>query len=223
MQEYRPLKGDLVGNWDKLVHLTNEVLRAEDPTGSDTDLHLSLLDSLKRDIVTEDGTILLGHYRAPAAKGNHHAFEGGLTYHLLEMWECYSAMKGYWADRLLLEEFITESRILKAILYHDIHKAYRTFRLLDPNWSCDYYNDHTDQLMGWDVKSLWIITRVGIHPDPQQINALLNAEGGYSKISTRWVSSLSKLCYCLDELSGNVIGRIDSRTVLNHRTAEPLK
>lgn len=221
--QFTPERGDLQGNWDKLMSLTDQVISEDDPTGDDTQLHLALLDSIKRDVELEN-KLLAGHFRAPAAKGNHHAFEGGLNFHLLEMWQCYMAQRDYWGDAVLFESNITDARVLKAILYHDIHKAFRTFEIVDADeWHCVYCNDYTDKLMGSDVKSLWIINSVGIQLDPEQINALLNAEGGYAKIKTDWQSSLSKLCYTLDEMSGNVLGRIHSRTVLNLREPEPVK
>lgn len=218
MRQYAPQKGDLRGNWDKMISLIKEIIGEEDPTGDEVVNHVALLDSIKRD-EERNGDILLGLLRAPAAKGNHHAYEGGLMYHLLEMWQVYCGLRAHYGVDLLFEDCITDARVLKAIIYHDIHKAYLTFRLIDADeWQTDYCNHETDQLMGSDMKSLWIITQVGIHPDPQQINALINAEGGYAKIKTRWVSSLAKLCYTLDELSGNVLSRIDTRTVLDLRT-----
>jgi hypothetical protein len=85
----------------------------------------------------------------------------------------------------------------------------------DP-WEVRHGDDETDMLMGTDVKSLWLAQRAGITLDPEQINALLLAEGGFSNIKPRWCSVLAKVCYALDELSGNGLARIQKRTFLDH-------
>lgn len=163
---------------------------------------------------------ILGMTRAPAAKGNHHDVEGGLVIHLLEMWKVWEALRPLTFNA----PYITDERVIKAIIAHDLHKAHNTFRLIseDP-WQVEYADQDDDQLVGSDIKSIMIMQAYGIHLDHEQMNALINAEGGYSKIKTRWQSSLSKLCYCLDELSGNVIERNRKGTVLSLRRSETHK
>lgn len=173
-----------------------------------------LLDSLKEDVQGEAGRILLGFRRAPAARGNHHATEGGLVQHLLEMWNIWGRL----GEDFLAAPHVTPQRVLKAIILHDLHKAYRTYELLreDP-WETRYCDDATDMLMTSDIKSIWLAQRAGVELDPEQINALLWAEGGFSKIRPQWCSVLAKVCYTLDELSGNGLGRIRNGTLLSHR------
>jgi hypothetical protein len=194
-------------NWDKLRGLAADILP---PLGGES--FLPLLDTLKEDQLNGQKHYL-GFYRSPAARRNHHAYEGGLVQHLLEMWELWRSLK----PQLNAPPYVSDERVLKAIILHDLHKAYRTYELItgDP-WEVRHGDDETDMLMGSDVKSLWLAQRAGITLDPEQINALLWAEGGFSNIRPRWCSVLAKVCYALDELSGNGLARIGKRTFLDH-------
>lgn len=215
------------GNWKALKDLVRTVIVGEE----DYQRHLEMLDYFEGNVSEDkaDGsvTVMWGFKEAPAAKGNHHNFRGGLVHHLLEMWSFWEKVR----PMTEFEDYITDERVLKAIIYHDLHKAYRTFGTPSTEvnisdleaWAVTYVNDPTDMLMSSDIKSIWMLSMHGIHLDPEQMNALLNAEGGYAKVKTKWVSSLSKLCYTLDELSGNVKARVEKRTVLDLRNAEPLK
>jgi hypothetical protein len=205
-------KGETFHNWSQLNslmanHLRGDVLQA----------YRDLLDFTAQDAPDGERTYL-GFFRAPAAKGNHHAFEGGLVYHLLEMWNVWTLLR----PMALASPYVTDERVLRAILNHDLHKAYLTYVLIsaDP-WQTDYGKHETDELMTNDTKSLWLLTKHHVPMDPEQMNALLWAEGGFSKTRPNWTSVLAKLCYLLDEMSGNVIARIDSRTFLNHRMPLP--
>ena len=194
-------------NWEKLKGLAAGILPS--PEGGD---FLRLLDGLKEDQLNGQQHYL-GFCRAPAARRNHHAYEGGLVRHLLEMWALWEQLK----PQLNAPPFVSDQRVLKAIILHDLHKSYRTYELMsgDP-WEVRYGNDETDMLMGSDVKSLWLAQRAGIALDPDQINALLWAEGGFSNIRPKWCSVLAKVCYALDELSGNGLARIGKGTFLDH-------
>lgn len=171
---------------------------------------LLMLDALAPDLPC-DGGPLLGFINAPAAKRNHHAYQGGLVIHLLEMWEI-------WKDRFK-QDFprlgdVTDDRILEGIIYHDLHKAYRTFRLasLDP-WKVDYLRDDPDnESMTWEAKTIWLLMGHGIKLDVEQYNALLWSEGGWAKTQPRWCSVLAKVLYLMDEYSGNVLSRIQDGT-----------
>lgn len=204
-------KGDIAGNWIQLEYLV-----AENIPGDDGLAYRAMLRGMEADTKVEFGTFL-GFRRTPAARGNHHDYEGGLVYHLLEMWSIWQHLR----PGIERNRFINDERVLKAIINHDLHKAYKTFLLRSQSpWSVEYADDSTDMLMTSDVKSIWLLSNYGIKLDPEQMNALLLAEGGYAKIRPRWSTVLSKLCYTLDELSGNVIARADKRTYLDLRTSE---
>lgn len=177
--------------------------------------HTNMLSQLAWDFVEPDGRTLLGARRAPAAKRNHHAFEGGWCYHILEMWSLWSTLK----ENPVIgrpHPDLNDERVFKAILYHDLHKIHRTYRLLslDP-WITEYANeDPTERMMTWSTKSLWLLNKYKIELDPVQYNALLWSEGGWSEHARKLKggSVLAKVAYLLDELSGNVIGRIEQDT-----------
>lgn len=182
----------------------------------------AMLQSLKRDpIDNTDAFYLLGMLRAPAAKGNHHAFEGGMVYHYLEMWEAWLGMRGGVVGR---DEQVTDERILCGIINHDLHKAWRTYQLLSREpWMCQYAADWTDKLLEISlrapdgvIKSLYILQRNRVSLDEIDYNVILNAGGGFSRTQTYWCSVVAKLCYLLDELSGNVIGRQAAGKWLGH-------
>lgn len=163
----------------------------------------------------QDGeTTYLGLRRAPAAKGNHHDHEGGLLHHYLEMWELWILL----ARRVESSPELNNERILAAIINHDLHKAYRTFVLKEADpWQTEYGTDQSDRMMTWETKTIWLLGKHGVQLDELQMNALLWSEGGWAKIQPKWYSVLAKLAYLLDELSGNVLARIEKGTLLDVR------
>lgn len=189
-------------------------LEVDIPVERDTDKP-ALIDAQGRTVTHE---LLLGFKRAPAAKGNHHAFEGGLVHHILEMWDHWCLIRDNYPQFEKAEPYISDDRVLTAIIAHDLHKAYRTFKMVNQDpWLAEYADDDTDTLMTHDTKTLWILGKFAVRMDKEQMNALLWAEGGFSEIKPKWTSVLAKLCYLLDEFSGNVLARLEQRTFLNHR------
>ena len=196
--------------WDQLRVLIDSFLTV------DSHLHLNLLDALAPD--RKDGfTLYLGMKRAPAASGHHHAREGGLVQHMLEMWQVWMEQSGLIAAAAGESEgTLTHERVLKFILYHDLHKAFCTYVLLsDDPWKVEYGKHESDTMLTNDTKTLWILQEHGIILDIIQMNAILLAEGGYSKIRPRKTSVLAKVGYLLDEMSGNVIDRVNQGTSYN--------
>jgi hypothetical protein len=202
---------DLNYNWTELTRNTHQIL------GKQAGPYLDLLWRYHDDI-QEGETTLLGWRRAPAAKGNHHAHEGGLVEHLLEMWSFWADIQ----DRAYSPSYVTPERIWKGILLHDVHKAHRTFKLLstDP-WEVDYAHDLTDQLLPETAKNLWLANQAGLRLDLEQTHALILAHGGYSELKPKQQSVLAKTLYLLDEFSGNVADRVRTKTVLELRKPTP--
>lgn len=185
------------------------------------DDYSKMLEQLKDDVVLENGTVLLGLRRAPAAQGNHHACEGGLLFHYLEMFDIWTSLA---ASMDLNKQQLSHGTILKGIINHDIHKAWRTYRLeTEDPWQTQYADDETDRLLDpysrrpqGTYKSLFMLQQHGIRLDMIDYNVVLNAEGGWSKSQTYWCSVAAKVCYLLDELSGNVKGRQATERWLGH-------
>lgn len=193
-------------NWLELLSLIDVYMSPENAAK-----WKAMLLDLAGDGETETGEILLGFYRAPAASGNHHAYEGGLVAHLLEMWRVHFALRNSFPQLTECAPHVTDERVLTAILAHDLHKVYRTFILVsqpDEPWKVRYADEASDMLTTHDIKSLAILMRHGISMDDEQLNAFCLAEGGWSSIKPKWTTVLAKYCYLLDEMSGNVLARI---------------
>jgi len=194
------------GNWDRLVGLSDVISM---PLRKD---YQALLGALKED-TTVGGITYLGFYRAPPATKNHHAHEGGLVQHLLEMWDLYVLLRDELGiGSLNMPSPLSRENVFRAIIHHDLHKASMTYILeSELPWKCRYANLEEEDLMGpHDMKTLYLLSLHGIVLDPLMVNCVLYAEGGYSEIRPRRMSVLAKLVYCLDELSGNVKARIET-------------
>ena len=174
---------------------------------------LNMLQALRSDYVRRSGGIgagpdevILGGERAPAAKKNHHAYEGGWSAHCLEMWLLWRQLfEGQYRET----EDLNNGRVWIGILLHDLHKINRTFRLTseDP-WEVEYADDlPSNELLSWGQKTLFTAQFYGVRLDVLQYNALLGSEGGYSRLHPPGSSVLSKILYLLDEMSGNVLDR----------------
>lgn len=164
-----------------------------------------------------DGVTYLGLRNAPAGKGNHHAWEGGLVAHMLEMWDTYL----YWKEFPLLppDPLITDANVLKGIIVHDLHKAWCEF-VRDPavDTGLNYGKHPSGNLVGNDQKSMYILNQHGVKIDLVICNVLYCSEGGWAKAPPRWCTTLSKLVYLLDEFSGNVMSRAADGTNFNVRS-----
>lgn len=196
-------------NWERLFDIV------EKHVGEGYEGYRLLLENLKSDHHEPDGTIILGFMRAPAAKRNHHALEGGLVKHYLEMWDAWEVMRdsGIWK---VVPGHLDNDRIIKAIINHDIHKAYFTFELeSDCPWQTTYTNHYNEKAMTWGGKCIWILGQNGVELDALQMNALQHSEGGWAESPPKWGSVLAKAAYLLDEISGNVMSRIEDGTLLN--------
>jgi len=173
---------------------------------------IKMLDTLAPDL-HHHGGLLLGFINAPAAKRNHHAYHGGLVVHLIEMWNIW---KNKFRQDFPFSDHVNDRRIMEGIIYHDLHKAYRTFQLKSMNpWEVEYLrNDPENESLTWETKTLWLLQHHGIKLDVEQYNALLWSEGGWAAIQPKWCSVLAKVLYLMDEYSGNVLSRMKDGTWL---------
>jgi len=201
-------------NFSDLIDLVGEVIQ-----GSRAGILMTMMRELAAD--TPDRTYtghgqMYGFINAPAAKRNHHAYRGGLVIHLLEMWAIWD--QRFRADFEQTTQ-VNDKRILEGIIFHDLHKAYRTFRSIEFQsdvalpWGAEYVKGDPDsESLTPETKTLWILQWYGVALDVTQYNALLWSEGGWAKIQPRWSSVLAKVLYLLDEYSGNVLSRMQSNT-----------
>lgn len=171
-----------------------------------------MLESLAEDRKDDSGQEYLGFKNAPAGKGNHHAYLGGLCEHLLEMWEFWRLLKpGIGIPEDPNQVIISDKSVLVAIIMHDLHKSWFTFTNVQVNNTGLFtlqYGDHaSNSLFTNDQKSMYIATSHGILLDAFQINCLHNSEGGFAKSPPKWQTTLAKFVYVLDELSSNVLAR----------------
>lgn len=165
----------------------------------------------------------LGFKDAPAGKGQHHAYKGGLVVHLLEMIEmapeviklvnatctktvCSRVSQSeYEADSLYA---LTFEDVLRVVLLHDLHKAHNTF-YEKPDGSLDYIRNNESDMMSANAQSLALSSSFGLNYASRLsvMNALESSEGGWAKVHPRFCTPLAKVCYLLDELSANVVAK----------------
>lgn len=191
--------------WREFIELTEHVLGSQ---------WVRMLYGLAPD-VTFESQVFAGFRCAPAAKGYHHAYLGGLVAHYLEMWYFWDKLRAS-VDRDLL---LTDRNVLQGIIMHDLHKGWTTYVYDKEIESGFNYGKHpSSSMLTDDQKSVYILTKAGIVPDLLMLNVLFNSEGGWAKSPPRWSSTLAKMVYILDELSGNVRARGIAGNVLDVRT-----
>jgi len=202
-------------NFSDLVNLVGDVIKG-DRAAKIAEMMRALASDRKDETFLGHGR-MFGFINAPAAKRNHHAYRGGLVIHLWEMWAIWK--EHFRADFEQSTE-VNDKRILEGIIFHDLHKAYCTFRSVEfrPDvpglpWGAEYVKGDPDsESLTWETKTLWLLQWHEIVIDVQQYNALLWSEGGWAKIQPRWCSVLAKMLYLLDEYSGNVLSRMQDGT-----------
>jgi len=198
----------LTENFDRLLGLVETICGPE---------WLSLVLNLGQN-VNYDNQLYLGFRTAPAAKGNHHAYVGGLVEHLLEMWQQFRVLE----HSLPADPIICESRVLKGIVMHDLHKAWCTFVMDDKVDSGLNYGPHpSNSLVRNDQKTMYLLNQAGIKLDLIDLNCLYSSEGGWAECPPKWITTLSKLVYLLDEMSGNVFARSIQGNNIDLRDALP--
>lgn len=199
--------------WRELCHLTNQTIITSRDSTSLAAKYTAMLNDVRSDRVL-GSTCILGMYRAPGSKDRHHAFEGGLVAHLMEMWDAWTLLRNTVLATPIAHP-INDSLVWRAILHHDLNKIWR-YKLVmpTPEWEVDYCKGSEDalgHLLPSTYKTLSILNRFEIPLTPMLMNALITAEGGFSdgpRPKTETV--LAKLVYILDELSANVFSRLNT-------------
>ena len=84
-------------------------------------------------------------------------------------------------------------------------------------WQTAYYTGFDQVGMTSNGKTFLLMAKYGVEVDALQMNALQWSEGGWAESKPRTGSVLSKLLYLLDEMSGNVIARLEQGNVMDVR------
>lgn len=213
-------------NWSRLQEITTHVVmetveHSRDSARAYDEVvrYTQLLNALRHDR-NLGGVRYLGMYRAPASKNRHHNVEGGLVKHLLQMWELWldfrSILRGHHVQQ---HPELNDSNIWKCILHHDLNKVWK-YRLMEQDekgrnnagWAVDYSDEPLSPLLGADVnKVIFLLNQQGITLSVPLFNALITAEGGFSQSPRPKVESvLAKVAYLLDDMSANVIDRLQT-------------
>jgi hypothetical protein len=141
------------------------------------------------------GEYYYGMKEAPAAKGFHHAYEGGLVQHYLEMLH----VAGVLCQSIEHFRPLTEKEIVFAVVAHDLHKAYAHFSYDGTKFM--YANNSTTKLMTPDQKTIYMLSHCGVRLSVEEINSIFSSGGGYAKAPPPMQTVLSKFVYLLDEHS----------------------
>lgn len=203
---------DLNTAWNHVMTVTREQVTQSLNDRDAAMLYEAMLNDLRHDHAIDAEHTLLGMRRAPASKDRHHAIEGGLLTHLLEMWALWFGCKNIILSSLtpsVLPKTLTDSMVWRAILHHDLNKIWR-YQLISNNpWKVEYSTrDRPGGLLGNANKSLWLLQSYGIRLDLPLYNALLCSEGGYSEVRPSAETVLAKIVHILDEMSANVVDRL---------------
>jgi hypothetical protein len=197
-------------NWWILTSLTETALAQSTEIGL-AEKYLAMLEDLESDR-TINGKLMIGMKRAPGSKNRHHCVEGGLVAHLLQMWTLWRGLRTIISPLAELHALMSDTNIWRAILHHDLNKV-RKYALtsIDP-WTVEYVKneDVMSEMLGSPHKVLQILNRHGIRLNIPLHNALITAEGGYSESRPAVDTVLAKIVYLLDELSANVVDRLQT-------------
>ena len=203
-------------NLAALVNSIESVLPKEEVTA-----WKEIFCDIRENTYPSDVGLVLGLLDAPAGKGMHHAYLGGLVVHLLEMIRMSSLLKPVIYNQVLfscstvnsqdrtymVEPCLQDADILRVILLHDLHKAVGTFTVVDDKLA--YAKNPQNDYLTVNMQSLCIAGRhFNYLTNKKVIHALECSEGGWAKNPPRSVTPLAKFCYLLDEMSANVISPI---------------
>lgn len=163
-----------------------------------------LFDMYKHSHLLEDGdkhVRVFGIYDAPAGKGVHHAYQGGLVVHLLEMkyyldcfTHCLDGPSGGPHPDLDLEA------MYEGAFLHDIHKGFMHFYEKEDG-TLDYWNGAWSAFMTPDQKTYAMLMEAGVKISPKVQHIVNNSEGGWAENPSKEVTVEAKLAYLADELS----------------------
>lgn len=140
------------------------------------------------------GNTYFGFRRAPAAKGIHHAYIGGLIQHYLEMLQLADNMRN-----IPLFSTLSDEAILFGVFAHDLHKAFAHYYYLDGKIA--YSANYTTKCLTPNQKTVFMLSQCDVRLSELDLNMIFSSEGGYATDAPAQVSVLAKFVYLLDEQS----------------------
>ena len=159
-----------------------------------------LFEMYKDSRLLEDGdkhVRVFGLYDAPAGKGVHHAYQGGLVEHLLEM--------KYYLDLFANSCLDTPQGLDMQAMYegaflHDLHKGFMHFYEKEDG-TIDYWNSAWSAFMTPDQKTYAMLMEVGTKITSKVQHIVNNSQGGWAENPSKEATVEAKLVYLADELS----------------------
>ena len=156
-----------------------------------------VLDFYRSDLLDGAGKRVLGLQTAPAGKSIHHAYEGGLVVHILEMLRHISDFCIRWPTLSYRNMFI-------GAVLHDLHKGFCHYYISDKG--IDYYTHYYTRLMTPNQKTLAMVSGSVpnaplYHVTADVLHILHHSEGGWAENAPKEASIEAKLVYLADELS----------------------
>jgi hypothetical protein len=172
-------------NWNELQRYIPEHLKP-------------IFSRYNHDVQVEDVQIL-GLMCAPAGKGVHHAYQGGLVEHILEMVYYLNSF-----DSLLDESdnraSLDHAAMIEGALLHDIHKGFMHF-YVQKDGSFDYYKGAWNAFNTPNQKTIAMLMECDVIISPKVLHILNCSEGGWAENAPREATVEAKLVYVADELS----------------------
>ena len=220
MTPINPIAAQLDANWSRLEEITSALgteagdhSREGRSAYDERTKYAFLLSDLKHDREISHQVTLLGMRRAPASHQRHHDAEGGLVAHLLQMWDLWLSVRRVLVDHGPLHPQLSDWNVWRGILNHDLNKVWK-YKLvsLEP-WTVEYAkeDDRLGMLLGDVGKVEFFLGKNKIHLSVLLMNALLTSEGGFSPSPRPHAETvLAKMLYILDELSANVVDRLQN-------------
>lgn len=180
-------------------------------------------------ITLDSGRISPGLKYAPAGKGVHHDYLGGLVQHLFEMLSVSSSLGGLLAKEAAVDAPFNLCAIGAAVLLHDLHKGYLHF-VQTSEGGFEYADNVTTKMFTPGQKTFAMLSEVGYNPSWEVAHILHNSEGGWAEnapavcsVSAKYVYLLDELSVCIDRLRQNKLEHVKKELPTDwNATRQPL-
>lgn len=142
---------------------------------------------------------------APAGRRRHHSYSGGLLSHIVQMIEI--AFVIYHQNTYPFKGVLNKGDIVIGCFIHDIHKAINTFIYDTKSNKVVFAYNYKNKYLPDDFQSIKILMDFGIKLSEQHMNAIIMAEGGFSKVMDEdtEMSKLAVLVHMADLYSSQIL------------------